>query len=158
MVKQIHQIAVTAFYRVDETRFSVEELQNSLYWFIPEDIEEKNFAKEKISLEQESIKIEDGVDLEKFVVTIAKDKHNNKMLQEFKNVLGEEQCALLLEQDDRLDSRFDLFIRIDKEKWIKEEVAELTQSGDCLHIKLTIAAYPKNKESAWEVVQQIFGK
>ena len=41
------------------------------------------------------------------------------------------------------------------EELLKEKYS-ITDSGDCFHIKMHIAAFPKNRESALKVIEKIF--
>ena len=67
--------------------------------------------------------------------------------------LSEAQIKELLEQvDSRLDDECHFFIRFEKEAFLKKEFI-LTQSGDCIHIMLSVAAYPSRKEIAQPLVE-----
>ena len=62
---------------------------------------------------------------------------------------------MVVKQEDRLDEECNFFIRLDKEKLMNGE-CWITDSGDCYHIKISVAAFPKKKERAKQVVEQIF--
>ena len=46
------------------------------------------------------------------------------------------------------------FIRLDKEKLLKEDY-EVTDSGECFHIKLHIAAFPSKRAIALEAIEKL---
>jgi RNA-binding protein len=73
-----------------------------------------------------------------------------------KELIKEDQCKTLREQRwSRLDEELFFYIRLNKEAALKD-IFELTDSGDCVHIKMHIAAFPKNRDSALKVVEEMF--
>ena len=72
--------------------------------------------------------------------------------------LDEEQRKLILSQlESRLDDNLDFFLRFDKEEYLKNNKLKLTDSGNCFHIEMSIAAFPKKREIGMEIVKKIFG-
>ena len=58
--------------------------------------------------------------------------------------------------ESRLDKNLDLFLRFEKDTWINERKLVLTDSGKCFHLRISIAAFPKNREVALNVVKDLF--
>ncbi|MBN2880965.1 hypothetical protein JXM83_02835 [Candidatus Woesearchaeota archaeon] len=54
-----------------------------------------------------------------------------------------------------MDEDCNAYIRFDKESLFKKEL-ELTKGGNCFHVTISLAAYPKTIEKAREVVTQLF--
>ena len=63
---------------------------------------------------------------------------------------------MLEQKESRLDEDLNFFVRIDKEKWIDGKEMFLTDSGNCFHIKILIAAFPKKRENALKIVEKMF--
>jgi len=153
-MRYIHNIKITVFLKQEEYSgredilSKIEQLFTKL---VPLDLKkEKILCQEEIveSFENRKIKI---VSLELF-----KEAHTNVFLKKLKELLGKEQCKTLIQQkESRLDEELFFYIRLDKEAALKD-VYELTDSGDCVHVKMHVAAFPKNRETALKVVDEIF--
>ena len=71
--------------------------------------------------------------------------------------LNESQKRTVLGQiESRLDSNLDFFMRFDKDEWIKNNKLELTDSGKCFHLKISVAAYPHKREVALKIIRKLF--
>ena len=57
----------------------------------------------------------------------------------------------ILSNDDDLN----FFLRLEKPKLFNHEYW-ITDSGDCMHIKINLAAFPKKKEKAAPLIKEIF--
>lgn len=88
-------------------------------------------------------------------VDFQKEKLTNKFLEFLKSKFNEQQKESILKQENRLDEECNLFIRLDKAKLLSGEYW-ITDSGDCYHIRISIAAFPKKREKAKQVVEKIF--
>ena len=64
--------------------------------------------------------------------------------------------TILNHKESRLDENLDFFIRFDKDVWMQKEMLELTDSGKCFHLRMSIAAFPRKREVALVVVDNIF--
>jgi RNA binding exosome subunit len=89
-------------------------------------------------------------------VELSKDKHTNIFLKHLKEKLDEQQRKMLISQEDRLDENLNFFIRLDKESLLHDQY-QVTDCGECYHIRISIAAFPRKREAALEVVKRIFG-
>ena len=88
-------------------------------------------------------------------VELKKEKHTNAFLNFLKEKLNEQQKSVLVKQENRLDDDCNFYIRLDKSKLLNNEYW-ITDSGDCYHIRISIAAFPKKKERARQVIDQMF--
>ena len=93
-----------------------------------------------------------------FEVALTKEKHTNLFLNNLIKNLDEEQKKLILSQlESRLDGNLDFFLRFDKNEYLKNKKLKLTDSGNCFHIEISVAAFPKKREIALGIVKEIFG-
>jgi RNA binding exosome subunit len=150
-MRWVHRATLTAFAKPEENS---EEIQQGIIALVPFNLEE---AKIKLQIqnaegfEERTIKI--------FTIILTKESHTNDFLQFLLDNLSEEQKALLIDQvESRLDKELDFFIRIEKDSWAKERKIKITDSGHCFHIKMSLAAFPKKRETAIEVVKRIFSQ
>ncbi len=148
-MKTIHHIYIKVFLKyLDDD----EHILNVLKSFLPEDLE-----KEKVFIEEETVHIDDsGIEKMKILRTkLSKERHTKKIIELLKEKLSSEELKQLREQDNRIDDEGNFFFRLSKPKLLKGRY-ELTDGGDCFHFKIQIAAYPKNKENATKIVQELF--
>ena len=90
-------------------------------------------------------------------LSLTKDSHTSEFLKNLKEKLAGEQKELILRQaESRLDEDLNFFLRFDKEKLINEDKLWITDSGNCFHIKISIAAFPKRRENGLEIVKMMF--
>ncbi len=138
--------------RVFVTREDVEsEIITGLRWLFPLDLDAN-----KIAISRQTVEGVEGNQIIILSAVLLKEAHTNLFLRIFCESLGPEQCALLLTQkESRLDESLHFFLRLDK-KSVLQKKAVLTDSGDCFHLMLTIAAFPSNRASALLVVEKIF--
>ena len=148
-MKWVHKAILTAFTKPEDT---IEELKEGIIALVPFNLEEA-----KIQLQVQNTEGFDNRSINVFTIILIKESHTNDFLQFLLDELSEKQKTLLISQaESRLDAEYDYFIRIDKERWIKEREIRLTDSGDCFHIKLALAVFPKKKEKAIELIEKLF--
>ncbi len=129
----------------------IENTKNTIKKLVPLD-----FETEKLSIIEESLESFENKKIKKFSLKIEKESHTNTFLKSLNEHLKPEQKQKILEQaESRLDEELCFFIRLDKFKLLHDEYW-LTDSGDCFHIKMGIAAFPRKKEAALKVVEEIF--
>ncbi len=148
-MKLLNNIKISVFVKEGEDE---EKIAEKLRSFIPLDLEE-----EKVSLER---KRATGFNDKKIVVLeiiLQKEKHANAFLKHLEKILGSEQKELLMKQaESRLDEDFNFFIRFDKQKLLGNNEYHITDSGKCFHIKMNIACFPRKREKAMGIIQNIF--
>jgi len=69
---------------------------------------------------------------------------------------AQDKEILLKETDKYVDDHLDLFLRFERTAWTEHKKLALTTLGDCFHLTFAMAAYPKKKDRAVEIVRQIF--
>ena len=147
-MKLLNSAELSVFAKPEEDSAAIKQALLSLVPF--------NLADEKLKLEE---KIATGFSERKikiFRIALAKDKHLNLFIRHLLANLDAGQKKTLLEQaESRLDENLDFFIRFDKFSLLNN-VFELTDSGGCFHIKLSMAAFPKKREVALAGINKIF--
>lgn len=92
-----------------------------------------------------------------FNIILSKDKHIKKFLENLMEKIEEEQKKLIQSQmESRLDDNLDFFLRFDKDEYLKNDKLILTDSGNCFHIRMSIAAFPKKRDIGLDIVKSIF--
>lgn len=93
-----------------------------------------------------------------FRIVVDKRSECREFLNNLLNLLRSSQKSVLLSQiESRLDDELFFYIRFDKSAWVDGKLW-LTDSGDCFHIKLSVAAFPKKREVALKMLEDLFRK
>ena len=128
-----------------------EKILSKLIALIPFTIEEEKIALNKQNasgFNEKAIKI--------FEVTLIKDRHINGFLEFLNSKLTTDQKELLISQaESRTDDDLNFLMRMDKDKLFNDEF-HITDSGNCYHIKISLAVFPKKKENSLAVIKEIF--
>ena len=135
----IHNIKFRVFVYENE---DVDELSQAILNILPEaEIE----AEEAEGLTEDKIIILSG--------TVSKKRYT----KEFFNLLLESVDLDKLNDDleRKMDEKGNWFLRFDKEDAIDEKMT-IKDSGDSIHLKIKIAAYPAKKEVAIKKISEIF--
>ena len=129
-----------------------EDILEAFLGFFPFNLEENKILLKKSSAE--------GFNDRKIIIfeaVLSKTNLVNEFLENLLNKLGKEQKEQILsEAESRLDENLDFFIRFDKKSWINDKKLELTDSGKCFHLKISVAAFPKKREVALKVIDKLF--
>lgn len=144
-----HNVQVTVFCKEDEENKKIIESLKKLFPFDLKDeridIEEKN----ALGFEEKVIKI--------YEVVIDKKKHVEKFIENLIHNMSDEVKERVLSQAvSRIDDSCKFYLRFDKYKWVDEGELFLTDKGNCFHIKVNLAVFPKDKNKALELIQKIF--
>ena len=116
-----------------------------------------NLEDEKIIVEATKAKGFSENNITTYEINLLKERHVNKFLYSLSKNLDKEDKMLLISQaETRLDENYDFFLRLDKDEFINNERLLATDSGNCFHIKISIAAFPKNRQNALQAVKNIF--
>lgn len=149
-MKFAHNVKISVFCKEYENETAIIHSLKSLFPFYLE--------KEKIKLNQQTATGFNETKIKIFDIILDKERHINKFLGFLKEKLSAEQKGLLIRQaESRLDEKLDFFIRFDKDKLIQENKLYITDSGNCFHIKISIAAFPSKREKALEAIKTLFG-
>jgi len=112
---------------------------------------------EKIELKKKEVLGFNDQKITIFEVILAKEKHTKQFLENLIKNIDEDQKKLVLEQlESRLDDNLDFFLRFDKDEYLKNDKLILTDSGNCFHIKISVAVFPKKREIGLGIVKSIF--
>jgi len=152
-MKYIHNITIRAFSK-DDTQKSIE---NGFDYLIPFDL-----LKEKIKIKTEYFGADsDNPGAEPITVySIFFDRQAfiGGFMRYFRSLLSPSQKKNIIERAEKfMDEDCAIYIRIDKDELRKEKL-ELVDHGNCFHITMNIAAFPKKKEKALEVVRMLFSE
>ena len=147
-MKVANSVKVNVFCHVNE---SSEKISKGLADMFPFNLEENKIKIEKT--------IAEGVHhnkIEILEISVEKESLVNQSIEKLKECLGKKQVEVLKKQkESRLDEEGNFFIRIEKSYWLKQQKMSLTDSGNCYHIKINIAAFPKKRENAMKILESI---
>lgn len=148
-MKYAHLIKLTVFSYENE---NIDLVLASFLRFFPFDLEDNKVVLGKANatgFNEKKITI--------FEVKLTKNNLINQFLQNSLENLDKHQKNTILNQiDSRLDKNLDFFLRFDKSSWVNEKKLILTDSGKCFHLKISIAAFPKKREIALNVINNLF--
>lgn len=147
-MKLAHNVRMTVFIKPEENE---QLLKEKLISLVPFSLEEEKLILKRTTAQgfgQKQIII--------YELMLEKEKHTNAFLKFLTSKLDEPQKKMLVRQDNRMDDKFDFFIRLDKESLLNNQI-NITDCGECFHIRIAIAAFPRKREVALEVVKRIFG-
>lgn len=152
-MKYIHNITIRAFSKND----TPESIERGFDYIIPFDL-----MKEKIKIKTEYF----GADSDNpgaepitvYSVTFDRQTFIGEFMRYFRSLLSPKQKRDIIEKAEKyMDEECAVYIRIDKDELRKEKL-ELVDHGNCFHITMNIAAFPKKKEKALDVVRMLFSE
>jgi len=88
-------------------------------------------------------------------VMLEKERLTNAFLKSLNEKLDPAQRLMLIRQENRLDDNLDFFLRLDKQCLLNNQL-NITDYGECFHIRISVAAFPRKVACALEVVKKIF--
>ncbi len=141
-----NNVNIRVFCKEDEDK---ELLLEKLRMLLPFDAE-----KEKIKITEQKAEGFDEKQILIISVSLVKERHVSAFIENLLSRLGDEKKTLLEQLESRLDNNLDFFIRLDKELLLKDKLV-LTDSGNCYHIKINIAAFPKRRARAAEMLREL---
>lgn len=144
-MKAAHNITIRVFAKEWE---DAEKIKEGLFRLIP-------VEKEKLKINETAAEGFEDKKISIFEVKLEKERHVKIFFDSLLQKLGDKQKDLLIRQlDSRTDEECNFFIRLDKEKLLNGEY-QITDSGECYHIKIAAAAYPAKKETAKKAIEQM---
>ena len=149
-MKQAHYVELRVFVKPDEPYKEIKHAMHRLIGVGPDMFEEERIEYEEetaIGFNEKKIKI--------LRAKITKNRRINDFLDKLKHKLGEKQNRVLRKQDNRIDEDMCFYVRLEKEAFL-DGLYELTDGGDCFHVRINLATYPKKKEKAKKLINQIF--
>lgn len=146
-MKWAHHITITVFVKPEDN----DATKEGLLALIPFDLED-----EKVPLNAQRATGFNDRQITIYSVTLSKDSHIRAFLNFLLKTLSDKQKQLLIDQaETRLDEENNFYLRIDKEPWQKNKTLYLTDSGNCYHLKLTLATYPKKRDVALNLINDL---
>jgi len=150
-MKLAHNITISVFSHEDKGE-DPELLKEKLISLVDLDI-----IDEKIKLDKTITQGFNDKQILIYNLILEKDRHIIHFVSRIKGMLPKSNLENLLEQlESRLDEELSFFLRLDKKAWMNEDKIELTDSGECFHLKISIAAFPKKRGIAKGIVQKMF--
>ena len=147
-MRWVHTVTLEVFAKEDE---NLDEIEEALRAFIPFDMEKEKITvdvEKAVSFQEKIIKI--------LTIVLSKESHTNNFLRFLLDKFTDAQKKLLTEQaESRLDPHFHFFVRFDKAAWIANRTLKIIEGGDCFHLKLALASYPKKKETALPLIEKL---
>ena len=148
-MKYAHSVKLTAFSYENENSKSI---LDSFLSFFPFNLEDNKIILKKTNAA--------GFNEKKIEILEAALSKNNIINQFLRNILANldenQKSQILLQMESRLDKNLDFFLRFDKNAWINEKKLILTDSGKCFHVRISIAAFPKKRDVALNLVKDLF--
>jgi RNA binding exosome subunit len=146
-MKIAHNIKLSVFAYEEE---DPEQIKATFLKLLPFDLEQ-----EKLTLKDFTAQGFQERKIRIFEIVLEKERHTSKFLAHLKQNLDQDQRNLLLRQSEsRLDQDLNFFIRLDKPNLMQDNKYWITDTGNCFHIRISIAAYPAKREAGLKVVEQ----
>lgn len=146
-MKYCHTILLSAFVMPEDNE---EKIKKTIKSFLDIDWEKESTLLNHVKAE--------GFNNREIIIyemKLIKEKHTRLFIEHLLSKLTQDQKDFLTtDKQNRLDENNDFFIRLDMENLLKG-VYQITTSGTCFHIKMTIAAFPKNRENALKVIDDM---
>lgn len=150
-MKWAHNITITVFAKPEE---DIERIRQGLAALVPFDLEVH-----KITIREKRAQGFNERIIRIFSIKLTKQRHTREFLRFLLGQLSAKQKRQLTSQaDSRTDEECDFYIRIDKDQWADQHRLQLTDSGHCYHLKLSLAAFPKKRENALTLVGQLLAQ
>lgn len=148
-MKLFTSVELSVFAKPEE---DVEKLKQGLVALVP-----FNLGDEQVEVHDKKATGFNDRTIHIFEITLTKDRHVNAFMDSFLAKLNSQQRNQLVnESESRLDNELVFFVRIDKQLWANDMIVQLTDSGACYHLKFSVAAFPKKREIALDIVTKVF--
>ena len=150
-MKYIHTVTIRVFSK-NETPESIEK---GFDYLLPFDL-----MKEKIKINSQYFHADsenpDAEPMTVYSVFMDRQAFIGEFIKYFRSLLTPEQKKNIIARAEKfMDEDCAIYIRMDKNELIRERI-EFVEHGDCFHITMNIAAFPKKKEKALEIVKMLF--
>lgn len=111
---------------------------------------------EDISFDVDEAEDFSGNDLHLVRTSYTKTRNTNRVLDVLREKLPRGDREMVVSQEDRLDDDLNFHIRLDLDAFL-DGAYILTEDGDCVHVRVKVAAYPAKRDEAMTVVRDVFG-
>jgi len=144
-----NNIKITVFVKEEEDK---EKIKQTLLSLFPFDLEEN-----KIMIKQSNTQGFNEKTIQILEIMLEKERHIKQFLEHLLSKLSQEAKELILRQaESRIDEDCNFYLRFSKDKLVNEKELWITDQGNCFHIKINLACFPKNKEKAIEIINKLF--
>jgi len=127
------------------------KVYGGLLSFLPFELE-----KEKVAIKRTNAEGFNGRKIVILEITLSKQRHITIFLKNLFSRLTPDQKELLSRQkESRIDENLYFFIRFDKTRLIEENRLWVTDCGNCYHLKIALAPFPRKKELALDIMDEI---
>jgi RNA binding exosome subunit len=148
MDKLAHFIGLSVFSTPEDDE---KKVQGGLMVFLPFDIE-----KDKIAIKRTSTEGFNGRKIVIMEATLSRQRHIAIFLKNLFSRLTPDQKELLSRQkESRVDENLYFFIRFDKSRLIEDKQLWITDCGSCYHLKIALAPFPRKRELALGIVDEL---
>lgn len=146
MEKLVHSISFNVFEKqVDR----LPEITEIFHRFLPID-----FEKNHIQIIHQQLQGFSEI-IHSLTLQTTSKRHNLISLQTlFTNLTKDDKILLMKQKESRLNNEGVFYIRFDK-LLLLQNIFQLTDGGDCFHIKIKIAAYPATRERYLQNLQKL---
>ncbi|MBI5389345.1 hypothetical protein HZB01_03115 [Candidatus Woesearchaeota archaeon] len=149
-MKFAHAITLTVFARLDEE--DVDKVKEKLTLLAPIDL-----AAEKVQIQEQTAISFNERKIKIYTLRLEKHRHIEAFLDFLsKNLTLEQKEMLLHQKESRLDEHLSFFMRFDKEQWMREGKLWITDDGNCFHLRIHLAAFPKKREVGLGMIESFF--
>ena len=146
-MKLANSIGIRVFSKDGEDDEKIVEMLKQLVPF--------DYETEKIKLEIQNATGFNEMKIKIYTILLEKERHTRKFLELLIERLAKEQKELLLRQkESRLNGQLNFYLRLDKEKLLAGEYW-ITDFGNCYHITISIAAFPRKREVALHIIEKL---
>ncbi|MGM5479861.1 MAG: RNA-binding domain-containing protein [Nanobdellota archaeon] len=143
----LHYITITVFVHESE---DIDIYKEILERFLPDD-----FDKQKATLKQEELHIQEDQSITSLQLHTTTSKYLRYIVSTLKERLGSKVCEEISSQTNRVDEKGRFYLRLDKKKMVENDKPTIVEHGDCIHFKLMIAAHPKTKQRSEEIIKEL---
>lgn len=85
-----------------------------------------------------------------------KTRNTNRVLATLREELSRGDREMIAGQMDRLDDELNFHVRLDLDAFL-DDVFIVTEGGDCVHLRVKVAAYPAKPVRAKPVIEEMLG-
>ncbi len=165
MVKYIHNIEIKVFYKpIVKSDVVTENAEPVVSVDLDDEIALKNRLKLFAGLKDSSSIIEErllgvddlgnaiGSDLVIFTIRI-----NNRCEEFMRNIFSKISNEERLRIRESIDELANCYLRLDLDKYVKDNQIESVTHGNCIHVRVKLAAYPAKLEPAIKAYDGLIG-
>lgn len=152
-MKFFHNIKLSVIIKPEESNFTESKVKELF-----EKVSGLDLSKDKIKFNKEIVEGFDQRKISIYSIELIKENHTNRFIDSILLQIGKKQITKILEQlDSRVDENLKFYLRLDKNK-ILDNIYEVIESGNCLHITMSVAAFPKNIVVAKSIVSKVLSE